>query len=295
VQGLPFATGVAAGGCDSFTPTYTGPLMLCDESNMSGTATLFDRYCKEQGIIAEFAHLHPWSVATNSLDPSCIEVNREIVYVDLTGSEEEIWTKSLSTECRRKTKQSIAAGVRIRRAETLDDVNQFHRLHKETMDRRQALDRYYHPPEYFQELFTAMPENAFFVLAEYEGQVVSGGFFLQDAETVYWELSAVDMAFARARPVNAYLYDTICWARRQGKKRMLLGGAYQSDDGVYRFKAGFSPLRVKFCTYKRIHDADTYAALTDAWSRQRAGAQPHSDYFPAYRSDAPAASESRQP
>jgi serine/alanine adding enzyme len=113
--------------------------------------------------------------------------------------------------------------------------------------------------------------------------------FFHDDDTVYWDQSAIDMEYSMAYPVSAYLYDTICRAFCQGKKRMLLGGGLLPNDGVFRFKAKFSPLRAKFCTYKRIHDAGAYTALTEAWAAHYAGARPSSDFFPAYRSSAPVA------
>jgi hypothetical protein len=79
----------------------------------------------------------------------------------------------------------------------------------------------------------------------------------------------------------------ILLAMRTGRKRMICGGAHRANDGVLRFKAGFSPLRAQFQVYKRIHDAGTYAGLTGAWSRHFDGAPAEASYFPAYRAGAP--------
>jgi hypothetical protein len=95
------------------------------------------------------------------------------------------------------------------------------------------------------------------------------------------------MEFAQVRPVNAYLFEAIRSALGRGKQRMVLGGGYQPDDGVYRFKANFSRLRERFCTYRRVHDAATYSALTQAWSDKHAGLLPRTDFFPSYRSARP--------
>ncbi len=154
-------------------------------------------------------------------------------------------------------------------------------------------DRYYYAPEHFQAIFETMPEHAFFVLAEHENRLVAGGLFFQDTQNVYWDLSAADMNYARVRPVNAYLYETICQSLGQGRKRMLLGGGYQPGDGVFRFKASYSPLRARFCTYKKVHDAGAYAALKQAWSRHNSGAPLPCDFFPVYRSKMPAQTEAR--
>jgi hypothetical protein len=96
------------------------------------------------------------------------------------------------------------------------------------------------------------------------------------------------MDFTRVRPVNAYVFFALAEAVKQGKKRMCFGGGYQPDDGVFRFKANFSPLRASFQTYARVHDPATYGALTAAWSERHGGQLPATQFFPAYRAAPPA-------
>ena len=284
VQDLPFASTLGLHSYDTYTPEYSGPITVGEWSDDINFPRLFGNFCHDHNIVAEFAHLNPWHVPDTLLAPSGVEHNRDIVYVDLTWDEERIWSKSLTSDCRRQFKQSQTAGVKVRRATTTDDIRAFHHLYTETMERRHALDRYYFSEEYFLSFFEQMPQHAFYMLAEYQDRLVAGGIFFQDQTEIYWHLSAADMEFSQVRPVNAYLYDTIRWALTQGKKRMLLGGGYQPNDGVFRFKANFSPLRVRFCTYKRIHNHDLYATLDHAWSSHYTGQQAPSGYFPAYRS-----------
>ena len=291
VRKLPLASHLAVDYWDTVTPEYTGPIRAgagpIESSTGPRFADVFNAFCREHRIVAEFAHLNPWDVPEGSLDPACIESNREIVYVDLTWDEDRIWRESIKPDCRRQIKQAQRANVRVRRAETSEDVREFHRLYAQTMLRREAQARYQFPLEYFLEFFHSMPENCFYVLAEYQTQVIAGGLFFADQTNIYWHLSAADLEFAQVRPVNAYLYETIRGALGQGKQRMVLGGGYQPDDGVFYFKANFSRLRERFCTYKRVHDAETYSALTRAWSDKHAGHPPGTDFFPSYRSARP--------
>jgi hypothetical protein len=286
IDPLPFASG-PGGRCDTFTPEYTGPMRLGARPHGAGVlrfADLFARHCGELGIVAEFAHLNPWHSDGELLDPACVEVDRDVVWVDLTEGEERIWSRSLSSDTRRMTRKAMQAGVRVRHAESPDDVREFHRLYRLTMERRRALQKYFFPIDYFMAFFETMADNSLFALAEHEGRLVAGGLFLHGGAEVYWHLSAADREVAHARPVNAYVWETIRWALRHAKKRLLCGGGYEAEDGVFRFKAGFSPLRARFCTYKRIHDVEAYEALTRAWSAHHAGRSPRPGYFPAYRS-----------
>jgi lipid II:glycine glycyltransferase (peptidoglycan interpeptide bridge formation enzyme) len=273
---------------DTTTPEYTGPLVLGPKTQGStfpaSFPAAFSRYCQATGIVAEFAHLNPWSARLDLLDAAFIEDNREIIYIDLTLGEEATWKHSLSSDARRQTRQAMDAGVRGRPAESIEDVLAFHRLHQQTMERLSAQEHYFLPAEYFLAIFETMPRNAVFMLSEYQGRIVAGGLYFQDATDVYWHLSAVDMEFSRVRPVNAFHYETIRQAGLAGKQRMLCGGAHKSGDGVFRFKAGFSPLRIPFRIYKRIHDPETYAALMREWVPGVADLPMERGFFPAYRS-----------
>ena len=291
IASLPFAESICTQKMDTTSPEYRGPLALPGASPEELAAldfpAVFSQHCREAGIVAEFAHLNPWNGAGALVEPSCVKLDREIVYVDLTGSEDDIWTKSLSSDGRRQTRQGHRAGVTVRRASTPEDVLAFHRLHTQTMERRQALDRYFHTVEHFMAFHETMPDNAFFALAELDGHTVAGGLFFQDATELHWHLSAADLRYTHARPVNVYVYETILAALGSGRQRMIMGGGYGKDDGVFRFKTNFSPLRAPFCTYERIHDAAAYAALGEEWSRHHGAPVEAGKFFPAYRASPP--------
>jgi hypothetical protein len=291
IANLPFAEQIGTEKVDTTSPEYRGPLALpgasAEELAALDFPAVFSRHCREAGIVAEFAHLNPWNGVGALVEASCVKLDREIVYVDLTGSEDDIWTKSLSSDGRRQTRQGHRAGVTVRRASTPEDVLAFHRLHTQTMERRQALDRYFHTAEHFMAFHETMPENAFFALAEFDGHTVAGGLFFQDATEIYWHLSAADLRYTHARPVNVYVYETIRAALGTGRQRMIMGGGYGKDDGVFRFKTNFSPLRAPFCTYERIHDPVAYAALSDEWARYHGAPVEAGKFFPSYRASPP--------
>ncbi len=287
IQALPFAAAAGKGRFDTMTPEYTGPLWVRHDDSAGDAARaafteIVETTWRELAVVAEFAHLNPWQANDPLLDANCVEVDREIVFVDLALGD-DLWMKALSSDARRQTRQAQKAGVHVRRATSRDDVLEFHRVYTSTMQRRVAHGRYYFAPEYFLAFFETLPERSFFALAEYQGRVVAGGLYLHDAHDIYWHLSAVDMEFSAVRPVNAYHYDTIQWAARAGKKRMLCGGGHEPGDGVFRFKAGFSPLRARFKVYKRVRDRDAYEALVRAWCAHHGAPPPRAGFFPAYR------------
>jgi hypothetical protein len=79
------------------------------------------------------------------------------------------------------------------------------------------------------------------------------------------------------------VYDTLQWAKTHGKRRLILGGGYTPDDGIFRFKASFSPLRARFQVYRQVHMPEHYRALCSAWAEHYGTPAASNGYFPAYR------------
>lgn len=286
LRSLAFARPAQATQWDTLTPEYTGPIWRDPADARALPLDALAAPLRELGVVAEFAHLNPWDAALELLDPRSLTVNRDVVALDLAKGEARIWAEELSSDARRQTKQAWKAGVAVRRATSLDDVRAFHDLYLRTMARRHALARYQFPLEHFVAFHETMRDHAFFVLAEHGGRLAAGGLFLHGGMDLYWHLSAADLALGHVRPVNAYLHDTIRWAVRAGKRRMLLGGGYAPDDGIFRFKAAFSRQRLPFRVYRRVHDPDAYRSLAEAWSAHH-GRPPVSDFFPSYRAHPP--------
>jgi len=285
INSLPFAAHVSETLWDTLTPEYSGPIVFRASQSLIEThfADRYAAYCKEQGIVVEFARLHPWSWRIELLDPSGVETNREIVYVDLTLYEQQLWQESFTHACRKNIRRAQRENVRVFQAKTPSDIREFHRIYTRTMDWNQALDQYYFPLEYFMAFFEQIPDNARFTIAEYKNQIVAGTLYLHDDINVYSYLGGADYTLQNVRPTNAVVYDTIRWAQQQGKKRLVLGGGYQPDDGIFRFKASFSSFRSNFYVYKRIHRDDVYASLCRAWCAYYRDDVRMSSYFPAYR------------
>lgn len=281
LQSLPFEH--PAAGCDTTTPEFTGPFGLSD-SCAPAFAEVVKEVFHNLGVVAEFMHLHPWQVAPWLLSGGKVRLNRELVWVDVSLSDEKLWREQFSHACRKNIKRSQAEKIRVFEASTVDDVNEFHRIYFETMDRNQALQSYYFPVEYFRCIFDNLSANARFVLAEHRGDVIAATLYLYDDLHVYSYLGGADYRFQHLRPTNAIIYSVINWARIAGKKRLMLGGGYRSDDGIFKFKASFSNLRIPFYTFERVHSPSVLNRMEEEWSRYFRCSVQDATYFPVYRS-----------
>ncbi len=282
---LPFVPEHGTDAWDIFSPEYTGPLAGAgtDVDTAERFRRRFANFCREERIVAEFGHLHPWHCDTRLLEPQGISFDREIVWVDLTLPEEELWRESFAHACRKNINRSRREGVRVFQAERPDDIREFYRVYLDTMKRNRADERYYFSEEYFLGFFERMPEHAAFFLAEHRDRIVAATLYLHDDTDVYSYLGGADREFQHVRPTNAVIYGLITWARSKGKRRLVLGGGYRPDDGIFRFKATFSPLRASFHVYRHVHLPEEYERFCRAWSGYHEVELPQTTYFPAYR------------
>lgn len=268
---------------DTATPPFTGPLLAPRDGDGAPLADEIAAALAAEGVVAEFAHLHPWDGRAELIGGA--ELDREIVWVDTTLDEERLWRESYSRACRKNVKRAEREGVRVRAARDEDDIAEFHRIYIATMERNEALPSYFFELEYFLAIHRELPDNARFALAERDGQVIAATLYLHDDADVYSYLGGADHAHQQVRPTNAVVHETIRWARESGRRRLVLGGGYRPGDGIFRFKASFSPERAELRLAKRVHMPAAYDELVAAWAA-RHGAQPDG-YFPLYRAHPP--------
>lgn len=282
LTGLPFV-GETTARWDAITPDFTGPVTFGDTAELAPAfPTLRSTMLQQQGVVAEFAHLHPWSQAREILQDGC-KYNRDIVWVDTSLSPDEIWRDELKVQCRQKIRQAERQGVRVFVASSDDHIREYHRIYSHTMERNSASEAYYFSYDFFRAFREELPQNSRFLLAEYRGQIVGGTLCLYDDTDAFYFLTGTDAKFKHVRPNNALVWELIRWAHVAGKRRLTLGAGNYPDDGLYQFKASFSRARQPFHIYKHIHLVEEYAALEGRF-REASGLRSESiSYFPVYR------------
>ena len=285
---LPFAKETSA-KWDAVTPDFTGPAIWGDNPDL---ITEFprrrDALFEREGVVAEFAHLHPWSEFSAILNGRC-EYNRDIVWVDVTLDPEILWREQFAACCRKNINRAAREGVRIFVGDNDDHVREFYRIYRHTMERNGALSSYYFSYEFFRAFREELPDQSRFVLAEFNHHIVAATLYLHDDDDVVSYLGGADGAYQHVRPSNAVIWDTIRWAHGRGKKRLILGAGYRPDDGVFRFKASFSRLRQPFYVYKHVHQSGEYKALERRFRESSGLLTASISYFPTYRYQPPAA------
>ena len=280
---LPFQVDTKA-KWDATTPQFTGPLMSDGDSEVAAAfPDLHNALFQGEGIVAEFAHLNPWLQFGTLLKKKDFYYDRDIVWVDTSLSPDDLWRTHLEHACRKKVKQAERAGVRVITASSDDHIREFYRVYRHTMERNNAEESYYLSYEFFRAFRDELPQNSRFVLAEYRDQIVGVTLCLYDGTDAFCLYGGADSAFNHVRPTNAVFWDLIRWAHEAGKKRLVLGGGNSVNDGILRFKAGFSRLRQPFYVYKHVHLPNEYATLEQRYCEFSGLTAESVRYFPIYR------------
>lgn len=271
---------------------FGGPFMYFSEGvNESEMMKMFleefHSYCLSNGVVSEFARLHP--ILRNQEIIAKVaagtERNRAIVYVDLSQDEQSIWANFKKSN-RNAIAKAKRVGVYIERLDSGRGVETFRELYDEAMDRKQARAEYRFSPEFYVKLTQHLPNAVTVFLARYQGQVAASSLFIHKNDFVHYYLSASDPRFLGASPNNLLLYEAILWAKDSGYKHFVLGGGYEPDDDLLKFKLGFSKTTADFHVFRKVHDAQAYAKLCklrDHYDNSIGISSPKTGYFPEYR------------
>jgi len=292
----PFVLRPAGGDLvDITTPYgYGGPFFSGDaREHAEAFWSSFDAWARDTGVVSEFVRLSPFEEALLPYPGERVEVRENVVRA-LEPTDEELWA-DFAHKVRKNVKRARAGGVEIEvdeRGERLDD---FLRVYGSTMDRRQAGGGYYFPRSFFEGIGRRLEGQFAYLHALHEGRVVSTELALVSADTVYSFLGGTEAEAFPLRPNDLLKHELILWARRSGKRRVVLGGGYEAGDGIFRYKRAFAPRGVvPFRVGRRVLYERAYAELVEAHraeGRRRDPAwEPGPGFFPAYRAELPPAS-----
>lgn len=260
---------------------------LTDRDNLQRQFHLsFDTWADAMGIVTEFVRFSLFE-SDLLLHPATPTARSTNVVRSLALNEEEIW-QDYEAKVRKNVNKALRSNVRIDIDERGDTVEEFYRIYQATMLRRNAAVKYHHSPEFFQRFNELLRYNFAYFHATYEGQIVSSELVLVSANSVYSFLGGTEHTSFSVRPNDLLKHEITLWAKAKGKQHFVLGGGYQPNDGIFRYKKAFAPNGlVSFRTGERILKHREYHKLVEM-RKQSVIADgkswdPLPEYFPQYR------------
>lgn len=273
---------------------YPGPLTSFpagwDEVRRVGfvrdAVTALKRSLRERGVVSAFVRLHPLLAVPL---PALAEVGElvrhgDTVSVDLTADAGRIWC-GLRGNHRTGITKSIRAGHQAEIDVNWDHLDVFVAAYHETMDRVGAQRSYYFPRSYYPSLRRALGGRVHLGLSRIGGRVASAALFTEVGGIVQYHLGGTFDEFLRWYPHKLLFHHVMLWAKERGNHTFHLGGGVGGgEDSLFHFKAGFSPLRHAFHTWRLIGDEAAYAqAVEEVQKRNGVEKREATSFFPAYR------------
>jgi hypothetical protein len=249
----------------------------------------FDDWASRSHVISEVIRLSLFPATVMPYAGSAAVVSENIVR-SLTISADELW-RDFEHKVRKNVNKARQSGVTIEMDESGGRLDDFLRIYRGTMERRNAASCYFFPRQYFDGIHRRLKGQFTYFHALLGSTVVSTELVLISADRVYSFLGGTDASYFHLRPNDLLKFEVMRWAHRAGRKEFVLGGGYSPGDGIYRFKLSLAPHgRIPFSIGFRVLDIRAYAALVQ---RRRASAietggrwDPQPGFFPAYRSEA---------
>lgn len=244
---------------------YGGPAVFgSSEEAIQAFGKAHADWAEKEGIVAEFVRFSPFldqSLLTPFFKP---ELNRKTVSIELSGDFASMLCRA-SGPRQRNYRKAARAGLRY---VAMPDIDKIVRIYREAMQRIGA-DSYYHfSDRYFSALNELPPDSRFYAgILDTDGRLIAGGIFLQDETAAHYHLGASTQKARDLQPDTFMLFEAARHIAASGRKILHLGGGLSlaEDDGLYRFKSGFSKKRHDFYIARKIHRPQKYQEFSAKW------------------------------
>jgi hypothetical protein len=258
---------------------YSGPLSTSTEPSFLTRAwQIFDEWCSDEGIVAEFIRFNPLMDNHRYMDDSCaVVLDRETVALRLDYSADKLW-ESYRRGHRTEIRKALKKGLIGEEVDLSDGLEPFKRMYDQTMDRRQAGDYYYFTDAYYDHLRSALGDRLKLFTVRDGDHLVAAVMFLAFGQLLHAHLGGSDANYKGIGPNNLLYHTASEWGRENGFQWLHVGGGLTNkpDDSLFRFKTGLTRSRFPFYIGKRIHDKKAYDALCSEWmSQSEAKQQPN--------------------
>ncbi|GIF16499.1 GNAT family N-acetyltransferase [Actinoplanes teichomyceticus] len=271
---------------DALSPYgYPGPVSDAapgDEAFWGRACAALARTLRQAGVISVFVRMHPLLDAPSPVlsRAGALVRHGETVSMDLTVSVEQMWRQTRGDH-RNHINRARRAGTRV----VFDDwsrLAEWVEVYHDNMRRVGAADYYFFTYEHLSALHDAVGEHMHLAVALEGDEVVGGNTFFEYDGIATGYVSSTRRA--RGRYADELLYDSVRrWCKQRGAEVFHLGGGKGGrPDSLFSYKAGFSPGRHPFHTWRVVTDRPAYDSLVRA---RRPDADPAdlTGTFPSYR------------
>lgn len=236
----------------------------------------FDKYCKKNNIIAEFAKLDPWddnAEMIRSMYGTCYYGN-----FYCTNLSENFYKSEYNRRARRGIKKALDHGVKIQFDTTGETIEKFLKLYTNT-DEKYHISSYYQFTQsdiekYFQKL-----KHCFLINAYLENEIIASALTVMGKDIEHYLFLGIDPKYLEMQANSLMTYEAALYGQNNGMKIFDMGGGIPGG-GVEQFKRNFISEEgvIEYYAVKKIRNYEVYKLLVD-----RKGTINNQNFFPLYR------------
>ena len=220
----------------------------------------FTRYCLDHNIICEFYRFHLFDnveFRENYYGES--DAILDNVVVNTTGDfETDIWNH-YDRKVRKNVHKAETHGLDIMMERNTSHLDEFLNIYYLTMNRNHADKYYYFGRDFFLNIERLLPDNFIYFYSVTDGVIIAAELVLFSENYAYSFLGGTLTEYYNLRPNDFLKNEIIKWCNNTGREKFILGGGYGKDDGIYKYKRGFtSDPDVPFYIGKHIFNHDVY-------------------------------------
>ena len=246
----------------------------------------FSDYCLQHNIICEFIRFHLYDnidIRENYYGEAVYSRNN--VVVNTSGDfENDIWG-AYERKVRKNVRKAEKNNLCILIESNLSHISDFLEIYDDTMDRNNAEDYYYFDKSYFENIEKLLPDNFMYFYVLKGNKIISTELVLYSGRYAYSFLGGTLTDYYEYRPNDFLKNEIIKWANKKGIEKFILGGGYHNDDGIYKYKRGFTKdPDVQFYIGKYIFNQEIYDKIVEKRKSTDSSFDNSSQYFPLYRS-----------
>lgn len=240
------------------------------------------KFLLEKNVISRFVRINPLVNQYHAADPEVYR-RQDVIIIDLLkyGTTNAL---RMSTNHRRKLKLAAKSGLSysFAHAPSDADIATFVEMYNTTMIRLSADERYMFTFEKIKEMFAGLPEKKIWLgMAKLETKPTAIFLFLRDEDKFHYHLGSSNELGRACGGNHGLMHHAALFAKELDCEKMLLGGGFGGNEGLFRFKKGFGGAEIPYYTKHSIINETVFFALYNqkGMSEQQAIQQ---DYFPPY-------------
>ncbi|SIQ78069.1 GNAT family N-acetyltransferase [Maribacter ulvicola] len=269
---------------------YNGPFFVkgISEEDIEKIWELIDTWYKNNKVVSEFLRFNFFENYRHYSGEALHTLYN--VKGDITNW--ELFWSNLKSNTRNQFRKAEKIGLEFQlfyKDITEKQVQEFYDVYIGTMDRRDAVDSFYHPLSYFLDFWKNNEDKCAIGLVYKDGLPISTELFLISEATMYSFLGGTDADHFKLRP-NEYLkISAIKWANEAGLQYYMIGGglANGKEDNLYLYKKKYFPFDddIDFYTGRKIVMPSKYLEFLELLNMDKEHALENikEGFFPSYR------------